>query len=91
MFSETEMFLSEQFLSTCWKCCCSGPQCPGVVSFSLTLALQSLHRLRYFSFLPADPFQKFLLTTHPLAGHSVTPRLQSHLCFERDSSGVTSP
>lgn len=22
MFSETEMFLSDQFLSTCWKCCC---------------------------------------------------------------------
>lgn len=22
MFSKTEMFLSDQFLSTCWKCCC---------------------------------------------------------------------
>lgn len=58
---------------------------------SLTLALQSWPGLRYFSFLSADPFQKFLLPTQPLAGHSVTPRLQSHLCFERDSSGRTSP
>lgn len=58
---------------------------------SLTLALQSWPGLRYFSFLSADPFQQFLLPTQPLAGHSVTPRLQSHLCFERDSSGRTSP
>lgn len=89
MFSKTEMFLSDQFLSTCWKCCCFWTPMSWCCPFSPTLTLQSWHRLRYFSLLSTDPFQKFLLPTQPLAGHSVTPTLQSHLCFERNSSGMT--
>lgn len=79
MVSKTEMFLSDQFLSTCWKCWCFCAPMSWCSPFSLTLALQSWCGLRCFSFLSTYPFQNFCPPLIPLLVIWSSPG-SSHTC-----------